>query len=256
MLGAIIGDIVGSRYESRPVKSRDFPLFDDFSRFTDDTVLTIAVANALLKGTSYHDEIRHFSLQHRRAGYGGGFRKWMMATNPQPYNSYGNGSAMRVSPVGFMANSQEWALSEAKKTAEITHNHPEGIKGAQSVALAIYLARTGMDKATLRQTISERFGYDLSRTIDEIKPTYKFDVTCQGSVPESIIAFLDSTDYESAIRNAIWLGGDADTMACIAGGIAEAFYQEIPTQFLDEAMRRLPEDFKEIVQAFYGKIGR
>lgn len=180
----------------------------------------------------------------------------MMATNPQPYNSYGNGSAMRVSPVGFMANSQEWALSEAKKTAEITHNHPEGIKGAQSVALAIYLARTGMDKATLRQTISERFGYDLSRTIDEIKPTYKFDVTCQGSVPESIIAFLDSTDYESAIRNAIWLGGDADTMACIAGGIAEAFYQEIPTQFLDEAMRRLPEDFKEIVQAFYGQIGR
>ena len=251
MLGAIIGDIVGSRYESRPVKSQDFPLFDDFSRFTDDTVLTIAVANALLRGTPYDEEIRQFALQHPKAGYGGGFRKWMMSLNPQPYNSYGNGSAMRVSPVGFMAQSQAWALCEAKKSAEVTHDHPEGIKGAQSVALAIYLARTGADKATIRQTITERFGYDLSRTIEEIKPTYRFDVTCQGSVPESIIAFLDSADYESAIRNAIWLGGDADTMACIAGGIAEAFYQEIPTAFLDEAMKRLPDDVKVIIRDFY-----
>lgn len=251
MLGAIIGDIIGSRYESRPVKSKDFPLFDDFSRFTDDTVLTIAVANALLKGTPYAEEIRHFALQHPKAGYGGRFRHWLMLNSHEPYNSYGNGSAMRVSSIGFMAQSQEWALSEAKKSAEITHNHPEGIKGAQSVALAIYLARTGADKETIRQTITERFGYDLSCTIDEIKPTYKFDVTCQGSVPESIIAFLDSTDYESAIRNAIWLGGDADTMACIAGGIAEAFYQEILTHLLDEAMKRLPDDFKRVIEEFY-----
>lgn len=214
----------------------------------------IAVANTLLKGTSYGGETRHFALQHPRAGYGGGFRKWMMSANPQPYNSYGNGSAMRVSPIGFMAQSQAWILSEAKKSDEVTHNHPEGVKGAESVALAIYLARTGADKATIRQTISGRFDYDLSRTIEEIKPTYRFDVTCQGSVPQSIIAFLDSTDYESAIRNAIWLGGDADTMACIAGGIAEAFYQKIPTAFLDEAMTHLPEDFKAIIQAFYERL--
>lgn len=255
MLGAIIGDIVGSRYESRLVKSKDFPLFDDFSRFTDDTVLTIAVANALLKGTPYAEEIRQFALQHPKAGYGGGFRHWLMLNIHEPYNSYGNGSAMRVSPIGFMAQLQEWALSEAKKSAEVTHNHPEGIKGAQSVALAIYLARTGADKATIRQTITERFGYDLARTINEIKPTYHFDVTCQGSVPESIIAFLDSTDYESAIRNAIWLGGDADTMACIAGGIAEAFYQDIPTAFVDEAMKRLIDDFKVIIQELYRRMG-
>lgn len=251
MLGAIIGDIIGSRYENRKVKSYDFLLFDPYSRFTDDTVLTIAVANALLKGTPYVHEIRHFALQHPRASYGGGFSKWMRNPVPQPYNSFGNGSAMRVSPIGFMAQSENWALSEAKKSAEVTHNHPEGIKGAQAVALAIYLARTGADKVTIRQTISERFGYDLSQTIEQIKPTYRPSVTCQGSVPQSIIAFLDSSDYESAIRNAIWLNGDADTMACIAGGIAEAFYQDIPTFMLDEAMQRLPDDFKGIIQAFY-----
>ena len=254
MLGAIIGDIAGCVYERRPPKTPEFPLMHPFSRYTDDTVLTIAIAKALLDNTSYNQSLYQFARAYPNRGYGSTFIRWFTSSNPQSYNSFGNGSAMRVSPIGFMAQSREWALSEAEKSASVTHNHPEGIKGAQAIALAIYLARQGASKDEIREQLTLQIGYDLSRSYEDIQPTYTFDVTCQGSVPESIIAFLASENYEDAIRKAIWLGGDADTMACIAGGIAEAYYGEIPEYLMDEAMKKLPQQFKDIITAFYQAI--
>ncbi len=222
MIGAIAGDIIGSIYERHPIKTRDFPLFDSRCRFTDDTVLTLGVANAILTGRSYQESMREMGRKYPDAGYGGSFIQWLFSDNPQPYNSWGNGSAMRVSPVGFAFNTEEKVLTEAEKSAEITHNHPEGIKGAQATALSIFLARTGHKKDLIRSEIIQRFGYDLDRTADNIRPAYSFDISCQGTVPEAIISFLDSDSYEDAIRNAVSLGGDSDTLACITGGIAEA----------------------------------
>ncbi|MBF0220199.1 MAG: ADP-ribosylglycohydrolase family protein [Gammaproteobacteria bacterium] len=250
MIGAIIGDIVGSRFEFHPASQRDFTLFHPACHFTDDTVLTIAVAYAILHQQDYGVSIKAFGRRYPKAGYGGSFRRWLASEDSAPYRSWGNGSAMRVSPVGFAFNSVERVLSEAAASAACTHNHPEGIKGAQSVALAILRARNGWSKADIKAEISERFGYDLARRLDDIQPDYSFDVSCQGSVPESIIAFLESDSYESAICNAIWLDGDADTMACIAGGIAQAFYGEVAAESVVLAQAYLPEEFRQVISDF------
>ncbi len=250
MLGAIAGDVVGSAFEHRPVKSTDFELFSSGSRFTDDSVLTVAVADAILSGRDYGECLQDWGLRYPRAGYGQSFFGWLHADDPRPYGSWGNGSAMRVSPVGFCFDDEKHVLEQAARSASVSHDHPEGIKGAQAVALAIWLARRGEDKRSIRARISEEFGYDLDRRLDEIRPGYGFDVSCQGSVPEAIIAFFESDDVESAIRNAVSLGGDADTQACIAGGIAEAFYGEVPAFIRDEVLERLPPDMVEVIERF------
>jgi len=253
MIGAIIGDIVGSIYEGNPIKWTDFSLFGEKSNFTDDTVLTIATAHSILEGVDYAPSFKRYGRKYT-AGYGANFYDWVHSSSNEPYNSWGNGSAMRVSPVGFAFNSVDEVLHEAKRNAEVTHNHPEGIKGAQATALAIFLARMGTGKEEIKDEISDRFSYDLSRTVDDIRPNYYFKMSCQESVPESIIAFIDSEDFEGAVRNAVSLGGDADTMACIAGGIAQAFYKTIPQEIILEARSRIPEEFSELVDNFNRKF--
>ncbi len=254
MLGAMAGDIIGSAYEFKAMKSVDFDLFGTDSTFTDDTVMTIAVADSILCGTDYVQSFKTFGEKHPSAGYGGNFFDWLHSARTNPYFSFGNGSAMRVSPVGFAFDSVAEVLAEAKRSAEVTHNHPEGIKGAQATALAIFLARQGESKEAIKTQLVNRFGYDLNRTLAEIRPSYHFDETCQGSVPESIIAFFESQDFESAIRNAVSLGGDADTMACIAGGIAQAFYRHIPGAIIDETKRRLTPEFFKIISDFESRF--
>ncbi|KPK56145.1 MAG: hypothetical protein AMS22_02140 [Thiotrichales bacterium SG8_50] len=250
MLGAIAGDIIGSVYEAAPIKTTQFPLFGSRSRFTDDTVLSVAIAQAILSGEDYAGALQRYGRRYPDAGYGVRFYSWLFSESPMPYGSWGNGAAMRVSPVGFAFDSVEQVLAEAKRSAAVTHNHPEGIKGAQATAAAVLLARTGKDKVTIRKEISALTGYDLERTLAEIRPDYRFDVSCQGSVPESIIAFLESEDVEDAIRKAVSLGGDSDTMACIAGGIAEAYYKHIPANILEQVRRRLPADLLAVVEEF------
>jgi ADP-ribosylglycohydrolase len=250
VIGALIGDIVGSVYEWHPIKTEVFPLFSQGSRFTDDTVLSVAVADAILNQLDYGQTIWEYGNKYPQAGYGSSFRSWLQKQGRLPYNSYGNGSAMRVSPVGWAFNSVEEVLAEAGKTAAVTHNHPEGIKGAQAVALAVYLARQGCSKSDIKSEIEQRFAYDLGRTLSQIRPGYAFDVSCQGSVPESIIAFLESHDYVDALRKAVSLGGDSDTMACIAGSIAQAYYRYIPEDVLVSARRRLDPDLLQVVDAF------
>ena len=254
LLGAVAGDVIGSVYEAHPVKSIDFRLFCDASRFTDDTVMTVAHCDWLLNGGDLSRVMQGYGRRYQHRGYGGMFRKWIWTENPQPYKSYGNGSAMRVSPIGWAFKTLEETLVVGKQSAEVAHNHLEGIKGAQAVAASVYLARIGKSKQEIKEYVETTFGYNLSRSCDEIRVGYKFDVTCQGSVPESIIAFLESTDYENAIRLAISLGGDADTMAAIAGGIAEAYYKEIPSYIVDEVQKRLPQEFIEVMQRFYEKF--
>lgn len=249
MMGAIIGDIVGSIYEGNPIKTTGFPFFGTRATYTDDTVLTIAVADTILEDIDYLTTLKDFGRKYT-AGYGANFYNWVHSSERSPYNSWGNGSAMRVSPVGFAFNTIEEVLEEAKKSAEVTHNHPQGVKGAQATALAIYLARIGRNKDFIKSDISERFEYDLDRTLDEIRPSYSFEISCDKSVPESIIAFLESDSLETAIRNAVSLGGDADTMACIAGGIAQAFYKTIPPEFLLEVKSRIPEEFSLVIDKF------
>ncbi len=253
MLGAIAGDVIGSVYEFSNTTDRDIALFTARSKFTDDTVLTVAVAEALMQGEPYpfKEKIRQWALEYPHSGYGGGFRKWMRSSDDQPYGSFGNGSAMRVSPVGFAFEGETQTLVVAEQSAAVTHNHPEGIKGAQAVALAIFLARQKAGKEAISERIQRDFGYDLSRPIAETRKNYRFDETCQGSVPQAIRAFLESEDYESAIRLAVWLGGDSDTIACIAGGIAEAFYGGIPKTIESETLRRLPQEMKDVINRFY-----
>jgi ADP-ribosyl-[dinitrogen reductase] hydrolase len=254
MLGAIIGDVIGSVYEFHSTKALDFPLFTDKSTFTDDTVLTIAVASCLLDNKDFIKTLKDFTFRYPNRGYGSKYYSWVQSDDTQPYNSFGNGSAMRVSPVGFAFSTREEVLSEAKKSALVTHNHPEGIKGAQAVALAIFLARQGASKYEIKTQIESDFGYDLQRDYWEIQPDYDFDVTCQGSVPEALIAFLASDNFEDAIRKAVALGGDADTQACIAGGVAEAFYKEIPARMVTQTADLLPQEFIEIIERFYQKF--
>jgi ADP-ribosylglycohydrolase len=254
ILGAMAGDIIGSSYEFNNVKSLDFELFTNDTFFTDDSVLTAATMYAILRQTGYANAYRHFGRKYPHRAYGGKFRDWLCADNPEPYNSWGNGSAMRVSPVGWYCDTIDEVLAEAQKSAESTHNHPEGIKGAQAAAAAVYLARTGKGKAAIKQFIVDQFGYDLGRTIDEIRPTYVFDESCQGSVPEAIIAFLESSDFEHAVRLAVSIGGDSDTIAAIAGGIAEAYYQEIPEDITDFVQVILgPDLMKDVVIPFSEK---
>jgi len=253
MIGAIAGDIIGSVYEHHQIKSKDFPLFDSRCRFTDDTVLTIAIADAILSSRPYIESVREIGRRYPGAGYGGAFIQWLHSDNSQPYNSWGNGSAMRVSPVGFAFSSEDEVLRQSEMTAEISHNHPEGIKGAQATALAVFLARTGTGKEQIRSRIAEDFGYDMDRTVDDIRPGYAFDVSCQGTVPEAIIAFLDSDSYEDAVRNAISLGGDSDTLACITGGIAEAFYGDTPKHVQEKVQEYLTPDLWQMTEAFCQK---
>jgi ADP-ribosylglycohydrolase len=253
MIGAIAGDMIGAPYEGRPIKTKDFDL--RVSRFTDDTVLTVAVAHAILGGVGYGESIRSFAQTYPHAGYGSSFRRWMWLPDPEPYHSFGNGAAMRVSPVGFAFESVQAVLEEAERSAEVSHNHPEGIKGAQATALAVYLARQGEGREAIRKEITDRFGYNLDRTLNQIRPGYGFDVSCQGSVPEAIIAFLESDSYEDAIKNAVSLGGDADTMACIAGGIAQAYYRGVPEGIVREVREKLPPDLLDVVARFNRRFG-
>ncbi len=233
MLGAIFGDIVGSVYERHNTKREDFQLLSKWSRPTDDSIMTLAVAKALMKTWGGSDDeiraelVRSMQTMGRRypkAGYGGRFANWLLENDPQPYNSFGNGSGMRVSSVGWLYQTLEETLHVAELTAEVTHNHPEGIKGAQAIAASVFLARAGASKEEILIYVANTFGYAMFRTLDEIRPDYSFDVRCQGSVPEAIIAFYESENYEDAIRKAVSLGGDSDTIACMAGAIAEAFY--------------------------------
>jgi ADP-ribosylglycohydrolase len=255
MLGAIAGDIIGSVHEAAGTKSKHFPLFEEYSRFTDDTVLTCAIAQQLLRGGAdadggYTAVLQEFFHYYPQAGYGGSFIGWALDRSTEPYNSWGNGSAMRVSPVGWAFDDLEQVLAEAKRSAEVTHSHPEGIRGAQATAAAIFLARQKESKVAIKKYIESTFGYDLNPPLSDIRERYCFDVSCQGSVPQSIIAFLESHDYEDAIRNAISLGGDADTMACIAGGIAEAFYGGIPEDIATGALDRVDERLRRIITEF------
>ncbi|GHV05323.1 hypothetical protein FACS189485_12110 [Spirochaetia bacterium] len=250
IIGAISGDIIGSVYEWHNVKTTDFTLFSNHSRFTDDSVLTFATMDCLLNNKGYAETYHKYGNDYPHAGYGGRFKGWLHSDGLKPFNSWGNGSAMRVSPVGWAFNTLDEVLQQAKASAEVTHNHPEGIKGAQTVASAIFMARNNKTKDEIKKYIAETFGYDLDRTIDQIRPEYRFDVSCQGSVPEAIIAFLESTDYESAIRLAISLGGDSDTIACITGGIAEAFYKNVPEHIVKSVPALLPANFVELLGQF------
>ena len=259
MYGAILGDMIGSPYEfDMGKKAKEFPLFCSESQYTDDSVMTIAVAEALLDNQFQDDEtikaglvdsMRKWGKKYPDAGYGGKFWHWLRAQDPTPYGSYGNGSAMRVSSAGWLFDTLEQTRHMARLTAEVTHNHPEGIKGAESTASAIYLARTGHSKDEIKDYIIKEFGYDLSRTCDQIRPKYYHVESCQGTVPEAITAFLEGTDFEDVIRTAVSLGGDCDTLTCIAGSIAEAFYG-VPEQLKDECRSRLPKDMLDILGRF------
>jgi ADP-ribosylglycohydrolase len=251
MLGAIAGDVIGSVHEFLQNKTTDFPLFVEHTRFTDDSVLTLAVAECLLTGASYVDKFHEYTNAYPDRCYGGGFHRWALRGDREPYNSWGNGSAMRVSPVGWAFDSLDETLTEATRSAAVTHNHPEGIKGAQATAATVFLARKGESKDAIRAFVTERFGYDLDRTVEGIRPDYEFNESCQGTVPEALIAFFDSTDYENAIRLAISLGGDADTLACITGGIAEAFYGGVPEAIAARTIALLDEPLQRVLAAFH-----
>jgi len=255
MLGAIAGDIIGSVYEHHNVKTEDFPLFSERSTFTDDTVLTVATAETLLYGGEYDAKYRIYYQLYPDRGYGGSFRLWARALDAGPYGSFGNGSAMRVSPVGYVYDDREMVLDEAERSAEVTHNHEEGIRGAQAVATSVLMARQGAGKRAIMDYVEKRFGYNLKDTIENLRPRYRFDVTCQGSVPQAIIAFLESGDYEDAIRKAVSLGGDSDTIACITGGIAGAYYGGVPNDIADRALSLLDERLKGIVLEFQEAYG-
>ena len=252
MLGAIVGDIVGSIYEHANHRSKEFPLFKDDSRFTDDSVLTCATAAVLFAGCDYSDLYRKLGLQYPGAGYGARFMHWLMDDSMGPYDSYGNGSAMRVSPVGWAFDNEEAVLAAAEASAEVTHNHPEGIKGAQATALAIFRARNGQSQEDIASEMAERFGYDISIPVDELRDTYKYNESCQGTVPEAIRCYMEASDFEDAIRNAISIGGDSDTLAAITGSIAEATFG-VPNDIAEEAISRLDEPLAAILARFCEK---
>lgn len=252
MLGAIIGDIIGSPYEFKSDKTKDFPLFIPSCRPTDDSVLTVAVGMTCIEAdisdewsfkSILSEKLREIGLRYPDAGYGGRFYQWMIMNETEAYGGDTNGSAMRVSPVAWVAEELSEAEKLAKWSAEITHSHPDGIRGAQAVAAAVFLARMGEDKDAIREYIEGKY-YDLDFTVEEIRPGYSHDMTCEGSVPQAIVCFLDSDCYEDAVRNAVSLGGDGDTIACIAGAIAEAFYG-IPEEISEEAMEYMDEDLKD-----------
>ncbi len=262
MLGAIIGDIVGSRFEFDNHKSKDFEMFTYDCQFTDDSVMTLAVGLSILsseKDVKKLPEITIAKMQklgryYSMAGYGGMFNRWLFTYNPQPYNSYGNGSAMRVSACGFMGDSLEEVKQLAYAVTKISHNHPEGLKGAESVAVAIYLARTGKTVQEIKEYITKHY-YSISFTLDEIRPTYRFNETCQDTVPQALQAFFESTDFEDAIRNAISIGGDSDTIGAITGAVAEAYYG-IPEEMKRQAYTYLDKNLMQAVKKCYMGIGQ
>lgn len=263
LMGAILGDIAGSIYEFDPHKSTDINLQDKRMDYTDDTIMTIAVADWILNDKRHTmnglvERMQQWGRRypHPMGAYGNLFSQWLRSDNPMPYNSWGNGSAMRVSAVGFAFDTLEETMNVAKKCAEVTHDHPEGIKGAQATAAAIFMARTGSPKEVIRRYITDTFCYNLDRSCDDIRPTYRFDGSCQGTVPESIIAFLDSKDYEDALRLCISLGGDADTMGAITGAIAGAYYNKMPYALYEFGMEKLPKDIQNVVGLFNSKYGQ
>ena len=254
MLGEIAGDIIGSVYEFTNTKpDLDFPLFQIDSEFTDDTVLTVALADSILNNFSYSNKLRQYYLRYPDAGYGSMFHSWARTKDPRPYNSWGNGSAMRVSPIGWAYNDLETVLLKAKKSAEVTHNHPEGIKGAQVTASAIFLARTKHIKKEIKEFIEKNFNYNLDLDIEDLRRNYRFNESCQDTVPEAIFTFLVSDNFEDSIRKAIYIGGDSDTLACINGSIAEAFYGGVPENILSEVYKRLDERLLKVVDSFTDK---
>jgi ADP-ribosylglycohydrolase len=255
MLGAIVGDVIGSVHEGAGTKTKDFPLFVQRSTFTDDSVLSVAVAEWILTGQNLVDLLHKYYDAYPGRGYGMMFHRWAGERFREPYNSFGNGAAMRVSPVGFAFESMEEVLAWSKRSGEVTHNHPEGVRGAQATAAAIFLARRVHDKDQIRDTIHSQFGYDLSSRLDQIRPKYEFDETCQGTVPQALAAFFESTNYEDAIRNAISLGGDADTLACITGGVAEAYYGGTPQDLATPVMAMLDEHLAAVIGRFREHYG-
>ena len=264
MYGAILGDIIGSPFEfDRGDKTKDFKLFSRRSHFTDDSVMTLAVCEALLKvgqdatvkeiEDAIISSMQSWGRRYPHEGYGGYFRCWLTARHPEPYNSFGNGSAMRVSAAGWLYDSLEKTRVVAKATANVTHNHPEGIKGAEATASAIFMARNGSSKEEIKKYIENEFHYDLNRTLDEIRPSFHMDETCQKTVPEAIIAFLEARDFEDAIRNAVSLGGDTDTLGAITGSIAEAYFG-ISETLISECRNRINKDMRDVVDAFYSLV--
>ena len=272
MIGSIAGDIIGSVYEFHNIKSLDFPLFNPKCTFTDDTVCTLGIASAVIfrkrqsnniftaiqKRNLYKEFLRNICLKYPNRGYGYNFEKWIKGEINKPYKSYGNGSAMRVSAVGFAFDRLDSVLTEAKLCSEITHNHRQGIIGAQAVATAIFFARAGESKSFIKNYIEKKFQYNLRFTLNQIRGSYGYDISCQGSVPQAIVAFLESENYEDAIRKAISIGGDSDTIACITGGIAQAFYRKIPEYiitkvkfYLDLRLKKILNEFKEIFKITY-----
>ncbi|MFQ5623201.1 MAG: ADP-ribosylglycohydrolase family protein [Paracoccaceae bacterium] len=254
MIGAIAGDVIGSVFEHRNVRSKDFPLFSPGSRFTDDTVLTLALAEALMEGADTAGTFRLYHALYPRAGYGQWFRNWARTPGMGPYCSYGNGSAMRVSAAAWVFDDEAAVLEAARASAAVTHDHPEGIKGAQAVALAVFLARKGEGKGDILATVAENFGYDLGFTLDEIRPAYRFDASCQGSVPQALVAFREGTDFEDTIRGAISIGGDSDTIACMAGAVAGAFYGGVPETIDREVRARLDARLRGLLERFEARF--
>ena len=254
MIGAIFGDIIGSIYEVNNLRTTEFPLFKSDSHVSDDSVLTIAVADVLLNDKEYFDCYRHWGRLFPNAGYGKFFKEWLYKESAETGKSFGNGAAMRVSPVAWFHNRLEDVLAEAEKSATPTHGHPDAIAGAKAIASSIFLARTGSTKDEIRDYVRSTFDYDLSRSLDWLRVNNKFDSTAAGSVPEAIAVFLASSSYEDTIRNAVSIGGDTDTIACMSGGIAEAFYKGIPNSIREEGLKKLPIEFLDIVEKFRKKL--
>lgn len=259
MIGAVIGDIVGSRLEKRNPKTKDFELFTGLSTYTDDSVMSLAVCEALLKSENDRNRLGEYAVESMRrlgnqywlCGFGHMFKQWLKSPDPQPYGSYGNGSAMRVSGCAYAADSLEEVIELSKAVTEVTHNHPEGIKGAEAVAVSVYLARTGTCKEEIREHVLKNY-YNIDFTLDEIRPSYKVDLTCPGSVPQALEAFFEAEDFEDTIRNAVSIGGDSDTIAAMAGSVAEAYYG-VPADLREKTMEFLDEELIDILQTFEAK---
>lgn len=255
VIGAIVGDIVGSIYEFDNIKTKDFPLFSDNNEFTDDSIMTTATMQALLDGGTAEDFMANYQLFGNKypSSYGVRFGRWLKTKEPQPYNSWGNGSAMRVSPVAWFYDNLAEVEESAKTSASVTHNHPEGIKGAQAVSAAIFMARSGKSKQEIKSYIQDKYEYILDFTLDDIRPHYDFDESCAGTVPPAIVAFMESVDFEDAIRNAVSLGGDSDTLAAITGSIAEAFYG-VPDEISNKGFNYLSDELGSILKRFDAEI--
>ncbi len=258
MIGAIIGDIVGSRFEFKNHLNTDFQLFTKDCSFTDDTICTVAVADALLNNMPFEHSLRHWCLKYPtpKGSYGGSFAMWLHSHNPMPYNSFGNGSAMRVSPCAWFYNNRAKTLANARQSAECTHDHPEGIRGAMCVADCIYHARLGSKKHEIKELVINQYGYNLDMTCDSIRKTNTFNETCQITVPQAIVAFLESADFVSAIRLAVSIGGDSDTIAAITGSIAEAFYKDIPKDIFTTAFTYLPREMLDVIYDFHNYLNK